>query len=90
MLSKGRQELYLTWISNQSRHLLTQALETPQLTTMSVDHSDFTEMQTAFEALQEVTRGSDQESPQSGQLEVLSTSPNFPWPPSAPEGFGPR
>jgi len=90
LLSKSRQELYSTWLSNQSRHLLTQVLEAPRLTTVSTDLSDCTEVQAAFEALQEVTKGSDRECQESGRLAVLSSPPSFPWPLTAPEGFGPR
>lgn len=87
LLSKGRQELYYTWLSNQSRHL-TQVHEAQCISTVSTDPCDL--VQSTIVALQEVRRGGDQECPEPRQLAVLSTTPSFPWPLVVPEGFGPR
>lgn len=87
LLSKGRHELYYTWLSNQS-HRLTQVHEAQCIPTVSTDHCDL--VQSTIVTLQEVRRSGDQECPEPRQLAVLSTTPSFPWPLIVPEGFGPR
>lgn len=90
LLSKDRKELYLTWLSNQNRHLLSEVLEAPRLLPISAENSDLSAIDAAFESLQEVKKGQDTSCPESSDLTVLSTAPSLPWPLTAPEGFGPR
>ena len=90
ILSKHRQELYQTWFANQSRHLLTQVIEAPPRTPVPPVGNELHEVQTAFEAMQVLSSGEDLESTECPQLNVLYTQPRFPWPATAPEGFGPR
>jgi len=90
LLSKDRQELYHTWLSNQNRHLLSEVLEVPRMLPISTEHSDVREMKAAFEGLQELSRGQDVDCPEPRLMTVLSTAPSLPWPLTAPAGFGPR
>jgi len=90
LLSKDRQELYHTWLTNQNRHLHSQVLEAPRLLPVTSDRSDLSEVQAVFQNLQELMIGEDLEGQELRQMTVLSTRPSLPWPLMAPEGFGPR